>query len=221
MIQSISTKKIWMDHLWFDPNVRKTMFSNAARVDLGSILGTNKQSMKELIFDVDADEYTVERMGLSGCKCSSDGSTICIICWNSIFAGLARKLVDEILCKEFGIPLDRILCLFSGRRGFHVHITDLRYLRKTNKERTDIANYVVKNHGIRIDKPVTTNIDHKIRFPLSLHQITKFVVVPVDLRMSKFNECDIFQSPSLTRNTIYNVEHHVKTTLNHVYGNNL
>ena len=215
MLQSNKTNNIRGDHLWLNPTVRKKIFSDTSRIDLGAIRDINGGFKKELVFDIDAGDYLKERMCLENCSCGTDNTKICIVCWNAIFVRLARKLVNGVLCKEFGVATDQIMCFFSGRRGFHVHTTDKNYLTRTNEDRSDIADYIISRHNLKIDRAVTVQTNHKLRCPFSLHQ-THNIVMPIDLRQNNFNETDVFQTIK-TANTLYTIEHYTKNTLNTFY----
>ncbi len=52
------------------------------------------------------------------------------------------RLLDEFIFSDFGISKDNVLIVFSGNRGYHVHITDEEYLILGGDERREIVNYI-------------------------------------------------------------------------------
>lgn len=52
------------------------------------------------------------------------------------------RLLDEFILGDFGISKDNVLIVFSGNRGYHVHITDEEYLILGGDERREIVNYI-------------------------------------------------------------------------------
>ncbi len=81
----------------------------------------------DLVFDLDADH-----MGKRGA-------------WEDLLMEVRRetvRLVHEFLIGELGIPKSSLRVVFSGGRGFHVHVTDREYLRLGPDERREIVLYV-------------------------------------------------------------------------------
>ncbi len=81
----------------------------------------------DLVFDLDADH-----MGRSGS-------------WEELLMEVRRetvRLVHEFLLGELGIPKDSLRVVFSGGRGFHVHVHEREYLRLGPDERREIVLYV-------------------------------------------------------------------------------
>jgi DNA primase small subunit len=52
-------------------------------------------------------------------------------------------LVDDFLVRDFGIDTARTSFVFSGGRGYHVHIPDERFLGLSSPERREIVDYVL------------------------------------------------------------------------------
>ena len=57
-------------------------------------------------------------------------------------------LVDDFLFREFGIDPALTSFVFSGGRGYHVHVRDDRFLSLTSPERRELVDYVL---GIGVD----------------------------------------------------------------------
>jgi DNA primase small subunit len=53
-----------------------------------------------------------------------------------------KRLIDEFLIGDFGFSADELRIVFSGGRGYHVHISDPRVLRLTSHERREIVDYI-------------------------------------------------------------------------------
>ncbi|MGP8073316.1 MAG: DNA primase small subunit domain-containing protein [Thermoplasmata archaeon] len=51
-------------------------------------------------------------------------------------------LVDDFLVGDFGIPTDEMRLVFSGGRGYHVHVRDERFLPLTSPERRELVDYI-------------------------------------------------------------------------------
>lgn len=144
----------------------------------------------DLIFDIDADHLpkrTLKRAKLE-----------------------VMKLV-RILTTDFGVSERDLEIVFSGRRGYHVHVYDDRFRWLDSAERREIADYLtltglnvkrMSRMGMRItrcvemgmdedrcksklavhiDPPVTADVKRLIRLPYSLHGKTGLIVMPVDL----------------------------------------
>jgi len=57
------------------------------------------------------------------------------------------RLLEEFIFSDFGISKDNVLVVFSGNRGYHVHITDEEYLILGGDERREIVIYI-KGEGL-------------------------------------------------------------------------
>jgi DNA primase small subunit len=51
-------------------------------------------------------------------------------------------LVDDFLVRDFGISPDAMSLVFSGGRGYHVHVRDERFLPLNSPERRELVDYV-------------------------------------------------------------------------------
>ena len=112
----------------------------------------------DLIFDIDYDKLKIQT--LEEAKTQS------------------LKLI-KILQKDFGF--EKLLYVFSGNRGYHVHVQDACIQKCGNAERREIADYFCetlpwKDKGeemndkyVGIDAPVTCDISRLIRLPGSIH----------------------------------------------------
>ncbi len=54
----------------------------------------------------------------------------------------AIRLLEEFVHGDFGIPKENVLVVFSGNRGYHLHIRDSDYLTLGDEGRREIVNYV-------------------------------------------------------------------------------
>lgn len=52
------------------------------------------------------------------------------------------RLIDEFLLGDFGFDADDLRIVFSGGRGYHVHISDPKVLRLSSHERREIVDYI-------------------------------------------------------------------------------
>ncbi len=144
----------------------------------------------DLIFDIDADH--MPKRSLKAAKME-------------VF-----KLV-KILTDDFGIDERDLEVVFSGHRGYHVHVYDESLRGLDPSERREIADYLtlkglkpgwstqgqrvercmerlnkgfeecVKLIAVHIDPPVTADVKRLIRLPNSIHGKTGFRVTVVDL----------------------------------------
>ncbi len=54
----------------------------------------------------------------------------------------AKKLIDEFLIEDFGFDLSDMRIVFSGGRGYHVHVTNDRVIPMKSHERREIVDYI-------------------------------------------------------------------------------
>jgi DNA primase small subunit len=81
----------------------------------------------DLIFDLDSDEYDT--------NCKHDGSLVCDVCMGRV-RDECIKLIEEFLIPDFGFAKSDIVSVFSGNRGFHLHIRreDVRELSQGGRK---------------------------------------------------------------------------------------
>lgn len=113
------------------------------KIDLGAVynispqrhLQADKKSFvpqeKEVVFDIDMDDYDGIRQCCTGAK-------VCQRCW--AFPCLAAQLITQILKEDFDIK--NILWVFSGRRGVHGWVCDPEARSMSNEMRTSVLQYM-------------------------------------------------------------------------------
>lgn len=201
-------------HPYRNPVERKLVFNQVSHVGLGPL----PENRKELVIDVDLDKNLIaERMSANIPQCSC-GFTVklCIHCWNRFMYTKLRTILNVVLIRKFGISPDKILSSFSGRRGFHIIVTDPSFITCTKEERVSVAKFIVNRMKIKIDEDVTTKIGHLLRCPLSQHEGSGWICLPVDTRLNTFATNDIFVNPSTREGKII-LDYHAKNTIRHVY----
>lgn len=116
-----------------------------ARIDVGAILSTETDYMplgitwrqveayeKEPVIDIDVDDYADVR----SCNCS--GKMLCAQCWH--FLATAASIVNYLMEEKFGC--NRIMWIYSGRRGVHGWILDQSAAHYPESFRHAIADYL-------------------------------------------------------------------------------
>ncbi|MHA1305623.1 MAG: DNA primase catalytic subunit PriS, partial [Candidatus Heimdallarchaeaceae archaeon] len=87
---------------------------------------------RELIFDLDIDEYDLVR------TCGCQGDEFCVECWTLIQDAVI--FLEETMREDFGV--EEIRWIFSGRRGVHGWILDRDPQYFDQATRTAILNYL-------------------------------------------------------------------------------
>ncbi|EDK36413.2 hypothetical protein PGUG_00511 [Meyerozyma guilliermondii ATCC 6260] len=117
--------------------------ANPTRFEVGAVYSVNpkerkrlpKQALKplakELVFDIDLTDYDEIR------TCCS-GTDICKKCWR--FIQVAIKILDAALREDFGF--NRLIWVFSGRRGAHCWVSDARARCLDETTRKSIVEYL-------------------------------------------------------------------------------
>jgi len=126
----------------------------------------------DLVFDIDADHiptpckdthdswrcldcgFSSTGMAPSECpKCSSRRieveSWLCDLCLDAARDETFR-LIEEFLVSEFGFSLNDIMIVFSGHRGFHVHVRDKVAFELSLEARREITDYI-RGVGISVE----------------------------------------------------------------------
>jgi DNA primase small subunit len=107
--------------------------------------GTIQPIGRELIFDIDMDDYDTVRH--CGCK----GSAICTKCWT--FMIMAVKIIHTSLQNDFNFQ--HISWFYSGRRGIHCWVCDESAIELTDEARTSIVKYLQVRLKIHIPQKYT------------------------------------------------------------------
>ncbi|SCU80187.1 LADA_0B05556g1_1 [Lachancea dasiensis] len=117
--------------------------SNPDRFEIGAIYNKPPRQMdsilkadmkpleKEVVFDIDMDDYDPYR------TCCS-GANVCHKCWR--FISLAMKIINIALEEDFGYS--DYIWIFSGRRGAHCWVTDKRARQLNDIQRRNVLDYM-------------------------------------------------------------------------------
>ncbi|MBN2152787.1 MAG: DNA primase small subunit PriS [Candidatus Lokiarchaeota archaeon] len=118
----------------------------------------------DLIFDIDCDHIETpckrdhDTWICKGCggqgagkapekcpKCGGnkfeDRSWLCDVCLDKAKTE-TRKLIDDFLVKDFGLPADSMEIYFSGQRGYHVHLERDAFRKMGADARREMADYI-------------------------------------------------------------------------------
>ena len=89
----------------------------------------------ELIFDIDCDHLpNAQALGFEGALSLAKDETV--------------RLVDDFLMADFGFQKKDLVLVFSGSRGYHVHVKDRRVSELSSKDRREIMDHV---RGLNVD----------------------------------------------------------------------
>ncbi len=72
----------------------------------------------------------------------ADGKYAVYTLLDRVKADLVR-LVRDFILGDFGVPKSEMVVVFSGNRGYHVHVRDPRYLPLGSDERHELVDYVL------------------------------------------------------------------------------
>lgn len=198
--------------MYISPSARRMLFQDAIRVDLGAVLLDEIVDQenatlipfvaREFVLDVDKSKRA------RPCSCING---VCELCWRKIFFKQAQTLVD-LLKRNLGVQ--HATAFFSGKKGFHVICSDAEILRWDGTQRRSVLSWLQQNTDVEFDEAVTRDPRHLSRCPLSLHQDTLNLMLPLDLRDPK---PDIpFLSPPMS-NFLPTLQFHLSNTLPQVY----
>lgn len=86
---------------------------------------------KEIVFDIDADEYNSVR------RCCSSKSA-CVRCWKLVI--VAGRSIDRCMRQQFGFT--DIIWVYSGGRGLHAWVSDLGAMASDDDFRASLVEYM-------------------------------------------------------------------------------
>ena len=92
----------------------------------------NEVIEREVVFDVDMDEYSSVR------NCCKDGKKLCQRCWP--FLHIAIQVISKALTNLF--DFHHFFFVFSGRRGIHCWVCDKRARQLSSKLRSSILDFL-------------------------------------------------------------------------------
>lgn len=107
------------------------VYSHPPRNHNAVIKDAYKPLERELVFDIDMDDYDEIRTCCSGAK-------LCPKCWT--FMKAAIKTLRRVLTEDFGFK--HLLFVYSGRRGLHCWVSDLAARKLSNEYRSAVAEYL-------------------------------------------------------------------------------
>lgn len=127
--------------------------ANPDRFEIGAIYNKPPRNMdtvlkaemkaqeKEVVFDIDMDDYDAYR------TCCS-GANVCSKCWK--FISLAMQIINVALVEDFDYT--DFIWVFSGRRGAHCWISDKRSRLLNDNQRRNLLDYMNVVRDRNLDK---------------------------------------------------------------------
>ena len=144
---SFTVGEVYMRYLCFDDldGMRAAIKAKQPhKIDIGAFYSSPpsrrhavrdfKPVQRELVFDIDLDDYDDVRSGLG------EGTHLEQTRAGWVFFTAACKVLDAALREDFGFK--DILWVFSGRRGIHCWVCDERARALTDEGRTAVAQYL-------------------------------------------------------------------------------
>ena len=167
MIRHLAFDSVQSFSEYISKNIPLHLYYSSAYYEHPSIRNMNEKGWlgAELIFDIDADHidtpckkkhdlWVCNACGFSGKgaapeKCPKCGSKdikekkwLCEKCLN-VSKEETFKLIDEFLIPDFGFSKNELQIVFSGQRGYHVHVLNEQVHILDQFGRREIANYVM------------------------------------------------------------------------------
>jgi DNA primase small subunit len=144
--------------------------TNPKRFEIGPVYSANPRDRKslpkhafrplekELVFDIDLTDYDEIR------TCCTKAN-ICHKCW--AFITIAIRVLDVALREDFGFQ--QILWVYSGRRGAHAWISDMRARKYDDHIRKSLVTYleVIKGGGpsgkrVNVSRPLHPHLQRSL-----------------------------------------------------------
>ncbi|KAH9485246.1 DNA primase small subunit [Psilocybe cubensis] len=142
--------------------------------------GTLTPILRELVFDIDMTDYDPVR------TCCS-GADICKRCW--VFISAAVRVMDSALREEFGY--EKLLWVYSGRRGIHLWISDKEAMGLTDQQRKAVVGFLTVVQGGK-ESSKKLNIRNGGKLPPSLAKAMEYLKTVFGALILSDQEC--FQS---------------------------
>lgn len=114
------------------------------------------------------------------------------------------RLVKEFLMNDFGIKKEDIAIVFSGNRGYHVHVRDPAFLPLGGDERRELVDYIMGQglnyldflpfDGKKLLGPEPAEGGYRGRFARDTIKLVKERPVLISKKFSDNKECEFFIS---------------------------
>lgn len=137
---------------------------------------------REYIIDIDMNDY-------DGIRTCCTGKKLCNSCWT--FMEAAYKVLREVLYEVFGFQ--KILWVFSGRRGMHAWVCDASAMDLESSQRKSITNFLnVAVNNEKSDRLVTEESLSKMS-SVRLFGLCRKILLPYEKFL--FTEQNFFAHP--------------------------